>query len=364
MNANFVSRRSFFETIGKGGAALAIGSALVPFREVLAADKDKAEHTAKKAVATTTHGASRRHVVADPTHIPPPIDRNHALHHDLTLDIHETVAELANGIQYHFMTFGGQVPGPMLRVREGDTVTFTLNNPTGNSFTHNIDMHAVYGPGGGAAKTKVRPGEAKTEIFKAMYPGAYIYHCAVMPNLDFHISSGMYGMILVEPKEGLSRVDREFYIGQNEIYSKTTLNDQGMANPDFDLLVAENPSFVIFNGGAFALTNKYYGTMKAKVGETVRIFMVNGGPNLTSSFHPIGNVWTRCWSQGALANPPRRYVQTETVPPGSAFVGEMELTVPETIKLVDHAISRVTRKGALAEIQVEGAAQPGIYQPS
>jgi len=303
-------------------------------------------------------------VVADPTAIPAPIHRRHSVHHKVKLTVDEHYAELGPGALFRFLTFNGQVPGPMIRVREGDTVSFTLDNPTGNTLVHNVDMHAVYGSGGGAPATQVAPGQSRTETFRAMYPGAFIYHCAVMPNMDMHISSGMYGMIVVEPKEGLPKVDREFYLGQNEVYTDKPFGAEGVHRFNWDTMAAEDPTYVVFNGAADALTPGHFGAMKARVGESVRVFLVNGGPNLTSSFHPIGNVWTEAWPQGALANPPLRYIQTQPVPPGSTFVGHMALPVPETIKLVDHALSRVMRKGLLAEIKVEGAAKPHIFRAS
>ncbi len=300
-------------------------------------------------------------VVANPIDIPPPIKRDHPIHHEITLEAREVIAELEPGATFRYMTFGGQVPGPMLRVREGDTVKLTLKNLPGNIYIHSTDTHAVYGTGGGAVATTVLPGQSKTEFFKAMYPGAFIYHCAV-PDMDFHISSGMYGMIVVEPVGGLPKADREFYLGQNEVYTVEPFGAKGFHKFDSKAMVREQPTYVLFNGAVNALTPGRLGAMQAKVGETIRVFMVNGGPNLTSSFHPIGNVWVRGWQQGALASEPTRYVQTSTVAPGSAFVGDMELPVPETIKLVDHALSRTISQGCLAEIHVTGAENPEVFK--
>ena len=214
---------------------------------------------------------------------------------------------------------------------------------------------------GGAPATLVGPGESKTETFRASYPGAFIYHCAVPNFLDQHISSGMFGMILVEPQAGLAPVDREFYLGQHELYTREPFGSSGLLHFDYASMVREQPNFVLFNGTVQGLTAAGIGPMRAQVGETVRIFMVNGGPNLSSSFHPIGNVWRRCWPQGALANAPFEYVQTQPVAPGSCFVGEMELPLAQSVKLVDHALSRVARQGLLAEIVVAGAPAPGIF---
>lgn len=301
-------------------------------------------------------------VIADPTNIPPPIHRDHAVHHDVNLIAQEVVAEIEPGATFPYMTFNGQVPGPMIRVREGDTISLTLKNPVENAWLHNIDLHAVYGTGGGAAATVAKLGQTKGFFFKAMYPGAFVYHCAIA-DMDRHISSGMYGLIVVEPKRGLAKVDREFYLGCNEAYTIQRFGEKGAHVFDPDAMLRESPTYVLFNGGVNALTKARNGAMKARVGETVRVFLVNGGPNLTCSFHPIGNVWTRAWAEGALANEPRLYVQTVTVPPGSAFVGEMNLPLAETIKLVDHSLTRVVSKGAAAEIEVSGKDAPEIYKP-
>ncbi len=300
-------------------------------------------------------------VMADATRLPPPITRDHAIHHDIELEAREVEAKLDDDARFTFMTWDGQVPGPMIRVRQGDTVKLTIKSAKTNMRPHNLDMHAVYGTGGGSAATMVAPGQSVTEQFKCLYPGAFIYHCAV-PGLDEHISSGMFGMIVVEPHEGLPKVDREFYLGQHELYTKEPFGSSGTLHFDYDAMLREDPNYVLFNGAVDGYTPDYFGALPARVGETVRVFMVCGGPNLLSSFHAIGNVWTRCWPQGALANPPLRYVQTQPVPPGSCFVGDMDLPVPETIKLVDHALTRVTRKGLMAMIDVKGAAHPEIYR--
>lgn len=322
--------------------------------------------TAAPAAGAAPHPAAPAHplarVAADPTRLPPPIRRNHPIHHQLSLEAREVAAELRPGTSFRFMTFGGQIPGPMIRVREGDTVTLTLRNDARSRMNHNVDMHAIYGTGGGAVATLVQPGQSRTETFRAAYPGAFIYHCAVPDFLDQHISSGMFGMILVEPAAGLPPVDREFYLGQHELYTEAAFGAPGHQQFSFDRMIAEQPTYVLFNGAVQGLTPARYGAMAAKIHERIRVFLVNGGPNLTSSFHPIGNVWHRAWPQGALADRPRHFVQTEVVCPGSCFVGEMDLPVPEIINLVDHALSRVVHKGLLAQIAVSGAADPAVFR--
>ncbi|MFZ1755199.1 MAG: copper-containing nitrite reductase [Caldilineaceae bacterium] len=302
-------------------------------------------------------------VAADPTNIPGPVDWKEPKRHKIELETVEVIAEIEPGVTFSYMTFGGQVPGPMIRVRQGDTVEFTLISRESDIMPHNIDFHSVYGPGGGAEATDVSPGQSNGMIFQARYPGAFLYHCAV-PILDYHISSGMYGMIVVEPPDGLTPVDHEFYVGQNEVYTDLPVGTKGHHNFGFAAMRQENATYVLLNGEKYALTPDRRGAMKVKVGETARIFFVCGGPNLACNFHPIGNVWSKAWREGALMSAPELFVQTMSVPPGSCGVFEMEFPVPGQVKLVDHAITRVVSKGMLGIIEVEGPEQPDIFNPT
>lgn len=303
-------------------------------------------------------------VALDPTDIPPPINRRSAKTHEIKLVSKERIAEIEPGVRFKYMTFGGTVPGPMVRVRQGDKVKFTLENPAEhNTAIHNIDFHSVYGTGGGAKATMCPPGVSKSFEFKAMYPGSYIYHCAV-PKLDQHISSGMFGMIVVEPHEGLPEVDHEFYFGQHEVYTKKEAGEKGDHEFSFEKMKAENPTYVLLNGEKKAITPDKYGALKVKRGENARVFFVTGGPNVTSNFHPIGNVWTKAWREGAFTNTPEEYLQTCKIAPGSCGVFEMDFPVPEDIFLVDHALSRYASKGMLGVIRVEGEKQPHLFNPN
>lgn len=348
-----VSRKQFMKNVG--GAMLSGGLlASLPFGNNVA----RASSTSASNGAFNVPKVDR--VAADPTDIPAPISRRTPKTHQITLESKEVMAEIEDGVQFKFMTFGGQVPGPMIRVRQGDTVELTLKNASSNTTIHNVDFHAVYGTGGGANATLCPPGQSKTIRFKALYPGAFIYHCAV-PNLDMHISSGMFGMIVVEPPEGLPEVDHEFYFGQHEVYTDKETGEKGIHAFDMESMAAENPTYVLLNGEKQAITNNRYGTLNVNRDETARIFMVTGGPNLTSSFHPIGNVWTKAWREGAIASEPDKYVQTCAVAPGSCGIFEMEFPVPETVKLVDHALSRVARKGMMATITANGSDKPELF---
>lgn len=351
-----ISRRELFRVLGAGAALLGIGAS----GAIAASTNEPAHSTRSTGAASGT--ADGRGVVADPTKIPPPVKRAHPVHHEIALQTVEIEGEIEPGAKFSYMTFNGQVPGPMIRVRRGDSVTLTLRNNPHSTTWHSIDLHAVYGPGGGADALTVLPGQSKTVTFKTMYPGAFIYHCGVPGDMDMHISRGMFGIIVVEPEEGLPHVDREFYIGQHDTYTKQRPGSPpGVREFDQERLLNENATYVMFNGAYNALTAKRFGAMKARVGETVRVFMVNGGPNLLSSLHPIGNIWSRVWLMGQLVTPPMRFLQSVPVPPGNAIIADMELPVPQTIKIVDHAMTRALNKGVMAEIEVSGKENPEIF---
>jgi nitrite reductase (NO-forming) len=308
---------------------------------------------------------SKETVAADPTDLPEPIDRDEPRTVEVDLEIEEVVAQIEEGKTFRFLTYDGQVPGPMVRVRQGDRVTVTVENPPDSQMGHNADFHAVYGTGGGSVATTAAPGESNSMEFTAQYPGAYIYHCAV-PRLDYHISAGMFGMIVVEPRGGLPEVDQELYFGQHEVY---TSGDGERLKHDPEAMKREDPTYVLLNGEAYAYSADRYGPLQVDQGETVRVYLVDGGPNLSSNFHLIGNVWSRAYRDGGLPeddveSAAERNVQTMTVPPGSCMIGEMETPVPERIHLVDHALSRVRHQGALADVDVRGEERPDLFDPS
>jgi len=346
-------RRDVLKATGLGGAAAVAGCVT---------EEPSGQPTDSPAAATTPAGTDVDRVAADPTDIPEPIDRDAPTTLEVELTAEEVTAEVEPGVTFDYMTFDGQVPGPMIRARRGDTLRLTMTNPEGNGLPHNVDFHAVYGTGGGAEATTVAPGESATIEARLEYPGSFIYHCAV-PNMDMHISAGMFGMILVEPEDGLPEVDNELYFGQHELYTDKSAGEEGHHGFSMGSMAEEDPTYVVLNGEKYAITGDGYGAPTVEVGETTRVYMVCGGPNVTSNFHPIGNVWTEAYPNGAVAGEPDRFAQTMKVAPGSTFVGTMDHPVPETIKLVDHALSRVTRKGLLAEVVVEGEANPDVFDP-
>ena len=303
------------------------------------------------------HPTSAPNVARDPSDVPPPITRTEPTTVAFTLTIKEVTAEIADGTTYDFWTFDRTVPGPLLRVMEGDTVQLTLVNPAENKVSHNIDLHAVNGPGGGAAVTNVAPGETKTFTFKALNPGVYIYHCAFPPPMH-HIAQGMYGGILVEPKGGLPGVDREFYVVQGDWYTLGAFGEKGHQAFSGDKALAEQPEYFTFNGHTAALTQLY--AMTANVGETVRLYFGVGGPNVGSNFHIIGEIFDKVFT-----GDPTTFIASEEswyVPPGSMAAFEFKLDEPGQYLLVDHALYRVS-KGAAGVLTVNGDHNPDIYSP-
>ncbi len=290
--------------------------------------------------------------------VPRPLDRDEPASVTFDITSREVTAELADGSTYEYWTFDGTVPGPMLRVREGDTVTINHHNAASSTMPHNIDFHAVTGPGGGAPMLSAPPGETATLTWKALRAGLYIYHCA-QDDPPLHIARGMYGLILVEPEGGLPEVDHEFVVVQGELYSTHSYKDDGHHVFDGDKADDERPSFVVFNGRVGSLTDDRQ--MQVRVGDSVRMFVGNGGPNLVSSFHIIGEIFDRVWSQGSLTSEPLTNVQTTLVPAGGAVMVEFDVEVPGPYFLVDHSINRV-HKGAFGVLTVEGEDAPETYR--
>ena len=300
--------------------------------------------------------------------VPPPTDRDHPAKVRVKMETVEKTMTMEDGVEYHYWTFNGDVPGQMIRVREGDTVEVEFSNNPSSTVPHNVDFHAATGQGGGAEATFTAPGHTSTFSFKALQAGLYIYHCAVAP-VGMHIANGMYGLILVEPKEGLPKVDKEFYIVQGDFYTKGKKGAQGLQPFDMDKAIAEQPEYVVFNGhvGSIAGDN----ALKAKAGETVRMYVGNGGPNLVSSFHVIGEIFDKVYVEGGkLIN---ENVQSTVIPAGGAAMIEFKVDIPGSYTIVDHSIFRAFNKGALGQLKVEGDENPEImtkklsdtaYQPA
>ena len=287
--------------------------------------------------------------------VPPPVNRDHAALVKVKMETIEKTMKMADGVDYTYWTFNGDVPGQMIRVREGDTVEVEFSNNPNSTVPHNVDFHASTGTGGGAAATFTAPGRTSTFRWKALQSGLYIYHCAVAP-VGMHIGNGMYGLVLVEPKEGLPKVDKEFYIVQGDFYTKGKYGEPGLQPFDMDKAIREDADYVVFNGhvGAIAGDN----ALKAKVGETVRMYVGNGGPNLVSSFHVIGEIFDKVYVEGGkLIN---ENVQSTLIPAGGAAMIEFKVDIPGSFTIVDHSIFRAFNKGALGQLVVEGEDHPEI----
>ncbi|RMH34255.1 MAG: nitrite reductase, copper-containing [Nitrospirae bacterium] len=286
-----------------------------------------------------------------PPHVPPPLDRRSPARVFVELEAKEYTGTLAEDVQYQFWSFNGTVPGPMIRVRVGDTVELHLKNHRKNKFPHNIDLHAVNGPGGGAGVSLVSPGQEATFAFKALNPGLYMFHCASpVPNIPAHIANGMYGMILVEPEGGLPPVDREFAVVQSEFFTKPT-DTKGIYALDMQKGLAEHPDYVVFNGRVDGVIGER--ALQAQVGEKVRLYFGNIGPNSASSFHIIGEIFDNVYVEGAIDGKLQHNVQTTLVPSAGAVIVEFTLDVPGDYVLVDHSIFRAA-KGALGILSAEG----------
>jgi nitrite reductase (NO-forming) len=295
-------------------------------------------------------------IVRDPTEIQATIPVREPQTVRIDLEAVEIEGQLADGTTYKYWTFNGKVPGPFFRVRVGDTIEVHMKNLTNSTMAHSVDFHAVTGPGGGAMMTRTTPGEETMFTAKALNPGLFVYHCAT-PMVAQHIANGMYGMILVEPEEGLPPVDREFYVMQGEVYTSEAFGSTGLLTENQQALLNENPEYLVFNGAVGALTDQK--PLKAKVGETVRIFFGVGGPNFTSSFHVIGEIFDRVYEQASLTSPALTNVQTTSVPPGGATMVEFKLDVPGRYILVDHALARLQR-GLAGYLIAEGPENPDI----
>src|ERR1051325_7745255 len=289
-------------------------------------------------------------VLTQAPNVPPPITRKHPAKVIVNLEVKEVTKRLADGVEYVFWTFGGDVPGSFIRIREGDQVEFHLNNHQDNKMPHNIDLHAVTGPGGGAASSFTAPGHSSQFSFKALNPGLYVYHCATAP-VGMHVGNGMYGLILVEPKVGLPPVNKEYYVMQGEFYTAGRFGDEGLQVFDQNKAVDERPAYVVFNGSVGSLVGDK--AITANVGDTVRLFVGNGGPNLVSSFHVIGDIFDNIYPEGGTVAA-QHNVQTTIVPAGGSAIVDFKVEVPGTYILVDHSLFRAFNKGALGMLKVSG----------
>jgi nitrite reductase (NO-forming) len=295
-------------------------------------------------------------VLTSPPLVPPPTNRNYPAKVIVELEVIEKEMPISEGVSYTFWTFGGTVPGSFIRVRQGDTVEFHLKNHPSSKMPHNIDLHGVTGPGGGAASSFTAPGHQSRFTFKALNEGIYVYHCATAP-VGMHVANGMYGLILVEPPQGMPKVDKEYYVMQGDFYTTGKYREKGTQPFDMEKAIDEKPTYVLFNGAEGALTGDK--AIQAKVGETVRLYVGNGGPNLTSSFHVIGAIFDDVRYEGGTNV--QKNVQTTLIPAGGAAIVSFKAKVPGSYVLVDHSLTRAFNKGALAIMKITGPENKAIY---
>jgi nitrite reductase (NO-forming) len=295
-------------------------------------------------------------VLTSPPFVPPAVNRNYPAKVIVELEVVEKEMQISEGVKYMFWTFGGTVPGSFIRVRQGDTVEFHLKNHPNNKMPHNIDLHGVTGPGGGAASSFTAPGHESQFTFKALNEGIYVYHCATAP-VGMHVANGMYGLILVEPPQGLPKVDHEYYVMQGDFYTAGKYREKGLQAFDMEKAIDERPTYVLFNGAEGSLTGDK--ALTANVGETVRVFVGNGGPNLVSSFHVIGAIFDQVrWEGGSNV---QTNVQTTLIPSGGAAIVKFTARIPGSYVLVDHSIFRAFNKGAIAILKVNGPENHAVY---
>ncbi len=289
--------------------------------------------------------------------VPPPTNRDHEARVIVRLEAKEYRGELSKGVEYDFWGYNGQVPGPFVRVREGDTIEFHFKNSGDSKNTHTVDFHSMTGPCGAACVLMTEPGKESVVQAKALSPGLFVYHCAAPP-IPVHIANGLYGLILVEPAEGLPKVDHEYYVMQSEFYTEQPIGTKGLAAFSSQKGMDENPTYVVFNGKVGALLGE--GALQAKTGDSVRLYVGNIGPNLISSFHVIGEIFDKVYREGSLSEPSHN-VQTTLIPAGGASTVEFKVEVPGDFTIVDHSIFRIN-KGALGRLHVEGNERPDILK--
>lgn len=315
-------------------------------------------HRAGLHQAAVTATAPVVDIVRDAADVPPSVGTRAAttVHVDLTAEEVDGRLDADSSTTYRYWTFNGKVPGPMIRVRQGDTVEVTLHNDAANQMPHSIDLHAALGPGGGAVLSSALPGETKTFTFQATTPGLFVYHCGTQMMAE-HISNGMYGLILVEPAGGLAPVAHEYYVMQGELYTAQPMGTEGLQKFSADRLLDERPTYVLDNGAVGAVTEQH--PMHAAANDTVRIFYGDAGPNLAASLHVSGAIFSRVYQYGSLSSRPLAQVQTALVPAGGAVILEINFPEPGRYQLLDHSMSRMG-KGAAAWIEVSGVPNPAL----
>ena len=265
--------------------------------------------------------------------------------HDIDLVIEEKLMTVGEGFVQAVWTFGGTVPGPVIRVKVGDTIRIHLKNPATSQLAHSVDFHASQ-VAWNDEMTSINPGEEKVYEWKADYAGVWVYHCGTSPALH-HIANGMYGMVIVEPAEGLPEVDAEFAFVQSEWY----LGPQGQpASLTKAAAAAPAPDFVVFNGVA----NQYLDNpVRVGTGDRVRVFVLNAGPSIDSSYHVVGTIFSAVTKEGIhleVGNAGSWGSQAVDLSPAQGAIIEFEMPEDGLYPMVTHAFNFVGR-GALGLFQ-------------
>lgn len=268
---------------------------------------------------------------------------------DVTVESTDKTISIANGVEYQAWTFGDEVPGPVIHVRQGQTINVTFINR--GTMEHSVDFHAAITPPN-LHYVELKPGEKFTYSFVAEVPGAFIYHCGTPPVL-LHLGNGMFGAIIVDPATPLPPADESYVIVQSEWYTQQISGH--LMGPNYEKMLAERPDEVVFNGVAFQYRDR---PLPVTAGKRVRIYFVNAGPSLWSSFHVIGAIFNVVYPDGDAAHA-LTGVSTHTVGPGAGAI--FDLVIPQAGKyaFVDHSFAHVMigAQGFL-DVQVPGAAQP------
>lgn len=262
---------------------------------------------------------------------------------DITFNVTDAKVEVAPGVTLSAWTFGGSIPGPVLHVRQGDTVKFTLTNKS--IMPHSIDFHAARTAPNVNYKN-VNPGESYTFTWKATDAGVFMYHCGTAPILQ-HLAEGMYGAVIVDPiNHPLPAVDRELVFVQSEFY--LTAPHDGVVSADYQKAGTGSADLVVFNGYA----NQYsQHPLAVKVGERVRVYLLNAGPNHFSAFHVVGTIFDHVWVDGNPEND-LHGIQTWTVAPGEGAAFDFTLSEPGNYPMVSHDFADAN-KGAVAVFKAE-----------
>ena len=249
------------------------------------------------------------------------------------LTLKDVTIDIAPGVKYAAWAWAGGAPGPVVHVKQGQTVRMTLTNA--GAIAHSIDFHAArIAPN--VAFRDVDPGKSFTFEFKANDPGVYMYHCGTKPVL-MHIANGMYGAIVVEPATPLPHADRNYVLVASEWY----MDGDGISKPaqfDMEKAHARVPDWMTFNGYAGQYAKH---PLTANPGETVRFWVVDAGPSIDTDFHVVGTILDRAWVASGLSSAPLRNVQTVTVPAGGGGVFDVKIDEPGSYPFVSHAFSSV-----------------------